>query len=153
MTANPVLPLPGNKFYLLVGDGATPTEAFTFFCVGTTVDSKHGAEVEDAWAADCADPTALPTRTSAVKGLTWDLTASGVCDPSKTPYQRVIAAYRGGAALNVQLMRNLPGTSGGNIEQGAFLVTNWTEQKADNGLVKFSCDFHGQGKPTVTANA
>jgi hypothetical protein len=153
MTANPVLPLPGNKFYLLVGDGGTPTEAFTFFCVGTTVDSKHGAEVEDAWAADCNDPTALPTRTSAVKGLHWDLSASGVCDPSKAPYQRVIAAFRAGAPINIQLMRNLPGASGGYTEQQSFLVTNWTENKADNGLVKFSCDFHGQGKPTVTANA
>ncbi|MBY6242840.1 phage tail tube protein [Methylosinus sp. Sm6] len=153
MTANPVQQLPGNKFYLLVGDGATPTEAFTFFCVATTIDSKHGAEVEDAWAPDCSDPDILPGRVSSVKGLTWDLTASGLCDPRKTPYQRVIAAYRDGDALNIQLMRNLPGTSGGNIEQQAFIVTNWTESKADNGLVKFSCEFHGQGIPIVTANS
>lgn len=153
MVANPVQPLPGTKFYLLVGDGATPAEVFTFFCVGTTISSKHGAEVEDAWAADCSDPEALPTRTSAVKGLTWDLSASGIADPSKTPYQRVIAAYRTGSAINLQLMRNLPGASGGDKEQQAFIVKNWNEDKADNGLVKFSCDFHGQGKPTVTANA
>lgn len=153
MTANPVKPLPGNKFYLLVGDGATPTELFTFFCVATTIDSKHGAEVEDAWASDCSDPEALPGRASAVKGLTWDLSASGVCDPSKAPYQRVDAAYRAGASLNCQLMRNLPGASGGNVEQSAFIVTSWTESKADNGLVKFSCEFHGQGASTVTANA
>lgn len=150
---NPVQPLPGVKFYLLVGDGAQPVEAFSFFCVATTIDSKHAAEVEDAWAPDCADPSALPTRTSAVKGLSWDLTASGVADPSKACYQRVIAAYRSGSPINVQLMRNLPGASGGTVEEQAFLVTSWSENKADNGLVKFSCEFHGQGKPTVTANA
>lgn len=153
MVANPVQPLPGNKFYLLVGDGATPVEAFAFFCVATTISSKHSAEVEDAWAPDCSDPTALPTRTSAVKGLSWDLSASGVADPSKTPYQRVIAAFRSGSPINIQLMRNLPGASGGDIEQQAFLVQNWNEDKADNGLVKFSCELHGQGKPTVTVNA
>ena len=153
MFANPVQPLPGNKFYLLVGDGATPTEAFTFFCVATTISSKHGAEAEDAWAPVCSDPAALPTRTSAIKGLTWDLTASGLADPSKMPYQRVKTAYRAGTPINIQLMRNLPGASGGDLEQQAFLVTSWSEDKADNGLVKFSIEFHGQGKPTVTPNA
>jgi hypothetical protein len=153
VSPNPVQPLPGNKFYLLIGDGGTPAETFNFFCVGTTLSSKHGAEIEDAWAADCADPTALPTRTSAVKGLTWDITASGVCDPSKTPYQRVKSAYESGNPLNLQLMKNLPGASGGDVQQQAFLIRNWEESKTDNGLVKFSVDFHGQGKPTTTVNA
>jgi hypothetical protein len=153
MTANPVNLLAGQKFYILVGDGASPTEAFTFFCVAVSVESKHAAEIEDAWVPDCNDPTALPTRASQVKGLTWDLTASGKADPAKLPYQRVITAFRAGAKINLQLMRDLPGASGGNVEQGAFLVADWSETKSDNSTVAFSCSFRGQGASTITANA
>ncbi|ATQ67734.1 MULTISPECIES: phage tail tube protein [Methylosinus] len=152
MTVSLVNPLPGQKFYLLVGDGAV-SEAFTFLCVATTVSSKHGAEVEDAWVPDCNDPTALAARSSAVKGLTWDLTASGKCDPAKACYRRVIAAYRSGQPINLQLMRDLPGASGGDVEQSAFIVTDWSEGSSDRGLVTFDLSLRGQGYPTVTANA
>jgi hypothetical protein len=152
LTPNPVSPLSGNKFYALVGDGAA-TEVFTFLCVAITLSSKHSAEVEDAWAPDCADPSAIPTRTSAVKGLIWDLSATGICDPSKAAYVRVRTSFRAGTAVNVQLMKNLPGASGGEVEHGSFLVREFTEEKSENGLVKFSCTFHGNGKPTVTVNA
>ncbi|WP_424360250.1 phage tail tube protein [Methylocystis parvus] len=149
---NPVQPLAGQKFYLLVGDGATPTEAFTFACILTTIDSDHGAEVEDAMAPDCDDPTAIPTRTSTVKMLTWDITASGLVDPTKAPYVQLRTAFRSGAPINLQLKKNLTGANGGETEQQAFLITQWKESKSENGLVKCQMTFHGQGKPTVTVN-
>jgi hypothetical protein len=153
MTANPVAPLPGNKFYVLVGDGASPTEAFNFLCVATTIDSDHSLDLEDAMVLDCSDPTLIAARASTPKGHTWDLKLSGVCDPAKAPYQRLLTAHRTAVVVNCQLMKNLPGASNGNIEQAGFFVSKLTESKADNGLVKFSAELHGQGLPTLTANA
>lgn len=147
-----VSPLPGQKFYVLVGDGATPTETFSFLCNATTVDSKHASDIEDAPVLDCADPTAPAVRASVVKMLTWDLTLSGLCDPSKPPYQRLVTAWRAGSSVNVQLKRDLTGANGGDTESGAFLVANWQESKADNGLVKATFELRGAGAPTVTAN-
>lgn len=151
--ANPVKQLPGNKFYLLVGDGATPTEAFTFLCPIRTITSSHGAEVEDDMIADCDDPTALLQRSSVVKALTWDIEGSGLCDPTKAGYIRLRTQYRAGAPVNLQLMKDLPGASGGEKEQGSFVITKWDESISEGGTVKCSWSFKNQGRPTVTANA
>lgn len=151
-TPNFVNALPGQKFFILVGDGGSP-ETFNFFCIGTTLDSKHDSEIEDGAVLDCSDPTAMAQRVSAVKMLTWDITCSGLADPSKLPYQRLRTAYRSGASINIQLKHDLTGANGGETEQGAFLVKSWQENKADNGLVKVSFDLHGTGAPIVTPNA
>jgi hypothetical protein len=148
-----VSPLPGQKFYVLVGDGETPAEAFNFLCVATTINSKHGADVEDGMALDCADPAAMAQRVSAVKMLTWDITLSGLCDPGKAPYQRLKSCYRAGSSVNIQLKVDLAGAGGGDVEKGAFIVASWEESKADNGLVKMSFELKSTGAPTVTVNA
>ena len=65
--------------YIIVelGDGATPTEAFTVMCgleggsVNQTVSSS------DRFRRDCAKPAAVPTRKVRVNGKQWDITANG----------------------------------------------------------------------------
>ena len=150
MTGTPVSPLTGNKFYVLVGDGAS-TEAFTYLAVGTSVESDHNLDIEDAMIGDPSDPSLPASRQSAVKGRTWDMTVSGLADPAKV--SRIKTLHAAGSAGNFQLMKNVPGANGGYVEQGAFIVTAYKESMADRGLVKFSCTLHGQGTPSITANS
>lgn len=150
---NLVAPLPGNKFYALIGDGASP-EVFTFFCAAVSIDSTHSVETEEAYTPDCDDPTKLPVKYVAVKGKTWDLKLSGLCDPSKAGYARIKTLLASDdPRINMKLMKNVPGSSNGYVEASTFVLTNWQESKADNGLVKFTLDLRGSGASSFTANS
>lgn len=150
--ANRVKPLKGNDFYLLVGDGATPTEVFTFACIFNSIDSNKTADTEDAMILDCDDPTLLPARTTTVKMINWDIEGSGLLDPSKTGYTRLRTQFLAGDPVNLQLKKNLTGANGGHTEQAAFIITKMTETKADNGLVKCAFSFKNQSAITTTVN-
>lgn len=143
--------LGSREFYALVGDGATPEE-FVFLCVASGVDSEESVDTEDAFLPDCADPSKLPSRVSAIKSRAWDMKLSGVTDPANAGYVRLREAFRDGVACNVQLKKDRTGAQGGSTRTGAFLVKKISETKSDNGLVKFSCDLAGQGDYTETAN-
>ena len=147
--ANPQT-LDGTKFYLLSGDGATPTEVFTFVCVATDITSTKSTDVEDIMLPDCANPAALATRQSAVRSKSWDISISGIADPLKVAPLKT--AYEAGTPKNFQLMHNVTGALGGYKEAGAFLVTEFVESMTDRGLVKFSATLRGQGIPTSTVN-
>ena len=150
MTAAYPQKLTGKEFYCLQGDGGG-TEVFTYVGIATTVDSNHAADVESVMVNDTSSPSALASRMSVVKAKTWDLSLGGLADPKAL--QRIRTLFDTGAAGNFQVMKNFTGANGGNIEQGAFIVTDLMESSADKGLVKFSCNLIGQGVPTVTANA
>jgi hypothetical protein len=151
--ANPVKPVPGNKFKVYVGDGATPAETFSFLCVLTTIESQHGSDTDDAMGLDCDAPESPGFRISSVKQLTWDLTGSGLCDPSKAPYQRLRDVYRAGGSVNLQLKKDVTLADGGETEQGEFTIAAWQESSADRGMVRCSFTFHGAGKSAVTPAA
>lgn len=143
--------LGSREFYALIGDGAAP-EVFTFLCVASGVDSEESVDTEDAYLPDCADPSKLPSRVSAIKSRTWDMKLSGVTDPANAGYIRLRALFRDGVSGNFQLKKDRPGAQGGSTRTGSFLVKKLSETKADNGLVKFSCDLAGQGDYTEEAN-
>jgi len=146
-------PLDGKKFYVLVGDGQA-SEAFNFLCVATSVDSKLSAETETATAPDCDDPDGLAVQVVSAKSRSWSLSMSGLADPTKDAYQRLLEiAHSASMEGNFQLKRNLTGANAGGVYEGAFVITNFSESTADKGLVKFSADLINTGGYEFTAAA
>ena len=145
----------GVEFQLLRGDGATPTEAFTLLAMAVTQDFKRQVETDDAMIIDTANPLNTPVRDSQPKGMTQDITFSGKCDYSR---HRVLmtdfeAAQTGQGARNYQLLFSGTGANGGGVYQGAFIITDVSTSKSDNGMVAFTATLKGQHGLTWTANA
>lgn len=66
--------------YIIVelGDGATPTEAFSVMCGMENASMNETVQSNDRYRRDCAKPAAIPTRKVRVTGKQWDVTANGV---------------------------------------------------------------------------
>ena len=69
--------LRGTYVEILMGDGATPTEAFTVLCGITTRSITDQVNTQDAFNQDCADPEDIPVRELITSGRQWDLRGSG----------------------------------------------------------------------------
>lgn len=61
-----------------IGDGATPTEAFTLLCGLENATVNETVNTTDRFRRDCAKPGSVPKRASRVTGEQWDITANGV---------------------------------------------------------------------------
>lgn len=141
----------GVNFRLLLGDGATPTEAFALVCLATTHKFSRALDTDDVMLQDCANPDNLPTRQSVPKGKTWDVSGSGRSDFAK--FKALEAVFNAGLARNIQIAKMGTGANGGGVYLGAGLITSLEEDKNDNGLVTFSFAIKGQGELVYTANA
>ena len=141
----------GTSFRLLMGDGATPTEAFTLVCIATTLKFDQKVETDDAMVPDCTSPDNIPTRQSVVKGQTFDLAFSGKADFSK--FKAINTVFTGGAVRNFQVFLSGTGANGGGTYQGGAIITDLSIDKNENGMVSFSCALKGQGNWPFTAAA
>lgn len=61
-----------------VGDGATPTEAFTVLCGIDNANINRTVNTSDRFRRDCAKPGSVPARKVQVQGNQVDVTGSGV---------------------------------------------------------------------------
>lgn len=139
--------LEGTKFYMEIGDGASPTEAFSFLCSIMTINRQIANEFEESKANDCADPAAVPTTKRAHRGVNHTLSVSGVYS---TEEKDLIDLARSGAINNYRLHYKESAANGGEYESFAAFVGNFSVSSQDRGFVQFSCDFLIEGTPTVT---
>lgn len=65
---------------LKIGDGATPTEAFTISCGKQDITTNFVANSTDRFVRDCAKPGEVPNRKPKVTGKQADITATGLTD-------------------------------------------------------------------------
>jgi predicted secreted protein len=63
---------------ILLGDAATPTEAFTAICGLTTRSFTEGVNTADRFIRDCTNPEDVPIRRITVTGVQWSLSGSGL---------------------------------------------------------------------------
>jgi len=143
------VPLPGYKFRLLMGDGATPTEAFTFICTANTVKVAQKLNTDEQFLSDCTSPDLLPQRVIIPTGDQWDITFSGICDALR--FQTLQTAYKAGVAKNWQLLMSGTAADGGGQWQGSALMTQLDLGKSNNGLPTFDSTLNGTGPWTWTA--
>lgn len=67
----------GTKVALQLGDGASPTEAFTTVCGITTKGLQRTRAVNDAVVWDCNDPDAAPITERDMAAGDWSISGSG----------------------------------------------------------------------------
>jgi hypothetical protein len=71
------LPVEADFAVVKIGDGATPTEAFTILCGMESVQINRTANTNDRFRRDCAKPGSVPLRRSRTTGKQMDITCSG----------------------------------------------------------------------------
>lgn len=67
----------GTYFILAMGDGATPTEAFTALCGISTRTYTSQTNTSDVFTRDCDDPEDIPIRRLITTGRQWSLAGEG----------------------------------------------------------------------------
>ena len=85
------LPVEADFAVVKIGDGATPTEAFTILCGLDNIQINRTANTNDRFRKDCAKPGSVPFRRSRTTGKQMDITASGAMNiPDITKYNAAL---------------------------------------------------------------
>jgi len=134
--------------YLLVGDGATPTEVFTMPCGITSLSREVSTNTTDVDIPDCADPDALVWLGVDVNSKRITLTFSGVLAEEAVSLWDDWAMEE--AVKNIRWYRNIGGSNAGYFA-GAAVLTNYQEQGQNRGRYTISGTIIFDGKPTWTA--
>ncbi|WP_298958373.1 phage tail tube protein [uncultured Roseibium sp.] len=135
----------GRLLLLKIGDGATPTEAFTNGCGFRARNFTINNNVVDTTKPDCASPGDT-VRYSGEYGIQ-TLTFSGSGESSDdTQNKRLMNAAREQTDLNQQVV--VPGW--GTFE-GATLIGSFEFSGEAEGTMEFSCDITMTGAITFTA--
>lgn len=106
------LPVEADFAVVKIGDGATPTEAFTILCGLDNVQINRVANTNDRFRRDCAAPGTVPFRRSKTTGKQMDITASGAINiPDIEKYNEAL-----GVSGNYRIELGVyDGTSAGEI--------------------------------------
>ena len=133
----------GVKVLLRVGDGATPTEAFTALAgQRDTRMSGSGSPI------DVSDKTTggWGSTISGTRNMT--VTATGVANwPDTTGLDRLRGVWESGGTVNCELILNDAGHKYG----GAFSVTQFDVGGGHDGATEYSITLQNSGQPTYTA--
>lgn len=138
-----------DKYYIALGDGATPTEAFdrpcalasrTFTLTGTPAETNL---------LDCADES-LPMWTSRqINVQSGTISGEGTLDPDDLETWRDFALN--GEVKNARIVVDLAAASGGGYYQGPFVLTTFENVSSkENGTVTFSLEMQSAGAITWT---
>lgn len=134
-------PLSGTRYNLYVGDGATPTEVFTYACFITTFQVTKQVVADQEIVGDCANPTAPAARITIPKYKEFKITGSGVMAVEDAAYQRLRSQYDTMQPLNLRVKIELTGAQGGRTYQGSFYIMKMDESVSDRGTVKVAFEF------------
>jgi hypothetical protein len=135
------------RLYRVLPGVGNAAETLQFVCIGKTMSLVRTAEFDDATAAQCANPDAVPDRKSTKRSNGWTLSVSGQADdlrlkPLEDDYEADYA--------HEYIIRTItdPDIGPGTDHRGFAYVENLTREKNDNGYVTFSAQFRGDGKLT-----
>lgn len=142
----------GQLLQVFLGDGATPTEAFTLLCIVSSKSLRREVQFDDFMEPSCVNPNNLPTKVKVPRSTSWSLSISGRMDASRIA---PLEAWLTGTARNIQLRKaGLTGANGGGTWQGPVMLTSLEIASSDHGTVTFSAELDGIGAfPTFTAAA
>lgn len=125
----PVPSINGEKLFIKVGDGATPTEVFTHPCM---INSERGIQFSsngvESTVPDCLDPEAPAWVSRSKDGQSATLTGAGILD--KTSVAMFDAWFRSADTKNVQIWVDDLGYWQGAFHLMEFSVTGNRKEKA-----------------------
>lgn len=136
-----------SKYLIQLGDGASPTEAFTAPCglkartftlENTTSESQILSKTAET------DPMAVERLVSSQSG---SISGEGVLDPSDLSTWR--DWFLTGARKNARVVVDLPAADGGGHYEAAFILTRFENVSSkEEGLVGFSLEMQSAGPIT-----
>lgn len=136
------------EIYLLVGNGATPTEVFTSPCGISTFGRSVTTNTSDVELMDCATPDAPIWLGVDVTSKRMTLTFSGTLD--KAAYGTVWKDWAmDEASKNIRVYENLTGSVG--YWSGAGVLTEYSDTANGRGSYTMTGTVVFDGKPVWTA--
>lgn len=143
--------LQGTKFRFYISDGVTSGDArFKFFCTSNQKSLEETTNFEEAYLADCADPDAVPVRSSRPTGTSWSSKLDGILDPNQPVFTYVAAAYRNRETIEIKIVEDV---AGGTSYTGFAWVENRSTSSAGAGNTTVSLTLRGEGALTYATVA
>jgi hypothetical protein len=126
-----------SKFKVLIGDGATPTEAFDAICALVSKGVQRAAQTTSNVRYDCDDEDAPGYEEKRVTSLS--VTISGSGKVAMENRQTMLDWYYSATPRNVKI-QNVDAPNGDTeYEEGPAVLTQYNEQGERNG--KMNCDI------------
>ena len=133
---------------LLVGDGGTPTEAFTAFCGINAKTIAFTTNTNEQFLYDCTTPTNVPWRKLTKSGRSVSISGTGQLDSSVL--DRYMTAYNSNNAVNAHYSIGVAALDGGGYWGGAFMFTNLEIVGTNGEMTTVSISLESSGAITWT---
>lgn len=136
------------KFKILLGDGATPTEAFSAICGLTSKGIQYSSDVVTAEVPDCADEDLPSWQEKDVKSISASISGSGVW--SKQSHGLLIDWFFSAARKNIKIEYSDANTGEPKTLAGPAVLTSLSNQVEKGDRVKAEISIEFAQKPTIT---
>jgi hypothetical protein len=113
------------KFIILLGDGATPTEAFTAVCALTSKSIDFTGDPAETPVLDCEFPDQPAWMERVVRTKSATVAGEGVLQTDFA--EEWWDWFDSGVAKNIRVQRNIPTLDGGGHYEGRFILTGYNE--------------------------
>jgi hypothetical protein len=125
--------VPGSKFIVEIGDGATPTESFDVPCSITSKGVVFTGTPQENTVRDCDNPAAPTWIARTMSSLSAEFTGSGTLALEDFEIWRVW--FEDALTKNIRIAMAVPAPDGGAWE-GPAILSSMSYNSADNELVQ-----------------
>lgn len=138
-----------SEFQILIGDGATPVEAFEVVCGLTSKGIQRSANTNSIVVPDCADEDAPAFEEKAINSLSISISGSGVWTAEN--HQAFLAWYYSGQPKNIKVRHVAAEGGSTEYEEGPALLTSLNNSVERGGKVSAEITIEFDGQPTLVA--
>jgi len=140
------------KLLILLGDGATPTEAFTAPCGLTTKGINFSAASNDITVPDCDDPDAAAWSERVISALSGTVSGSGVLAMESLETWREF--FFSGVSKNARVKIDTTLANNGGYFEGKFICTTFNLTGEIGNKIQVEIELQNDGEITwVDASA
>lgn len=142
--------LHATKLRVYISDGTSGDTRWKFLCTADSKTLEQAINFEEAFLPDCADPDAVPARTSRPTGERWDAKLDGKLDPTQTAWVALKDGFDAREQVEIKVTETVVGAES---MTGFAWVESLTKAAAAGGFATFSCALRGEGRLTRTTIA
>jgi hypothetical protein len=136
-----------SKFIILLGDGATPVEAFTAVCALTSKGIEFGGEPSETPVLDCDDPDLPAWMERVIRTKSATVSGEGVLQTDFA--EEWFTWFDSGVAKNIRVQRNIAAADGGGHYAGRFILTTYNETgNQDDAKIGVAVEMQSDGAIT-----
>ncbi len=138
-----------SELILKIGDGATPTEAFTLICGIMAKTVTLSSSVVENKIPDC-DESKPMTIFRNIDDNTMEVTASGTLDVTPASFGKLRAWKASSGSKNIQLIIDKPSDEGGGMWEGSFVMPTLKFDVKHADITSFDLTLQSNGVVTWT---